>query len=71
MIWSMSWVDEFGCRRVVVDELLPVSPSRPVVAVDQLSVDELSVDELSVGEYSSHRESDEGKKFYEIDILFR
>ncbi len=61
-------VDELSstsCRQLaLVDEL-----SRSISCqVDQLSVDEFSVDELSVGEYSSHRESDEGKKFYEIDI---
>jgi hypothetical protein len=43
---SMGWVNEFGCRRVVVvDEL----------SVDELLVNKLSFDELSVDGLSPHR----------------
>jgi hypothetical protein len=45
---SMDWVNEFGCRRVVVVDELSVDE----LSVDELSVDELSVDELSVDELS-------------------
>jgi hypothetical protein len=70
--WSMSWVDEFGCQRVVVDQLSrSISCQVDELSVDEMSVNESSVDELSVDEYSSHRESDEGKKFYKIDVSFR
>jgi hypothetical protein len=44
----MSWVDEFGCRRVVSYQVSPVSP------VDQLlQLISCQVDKLSVGEFSN------------------